>query len=168
MGLRAQHPRETWDCTVAKKPLIGVSITPELAGGGPLLPQKTSWAQADSIPYRSQVGVAHMPYTQSSHSCLSNGWVSWTLAEVHLFMLITNCQRSFIGWGEWKVNKTRRRKKREGSFCPIRNPVCQTSPWSILSGSFALCKHRAWETQKVLQCKVEMIGLIFEKWYLLT
>lgn len=113
MGLTVQLPRETWDCAVAKKPLMGVSMSPEMAGGGPLLPQETSWAQADNIPYCSQAEVAHVPYTQSPHSCLSSGRVSWALAEVHLFMLFTNCQRNFIGWAEWRVNKTRRRKERK-------------------------------------------------------
>lgn len=98
---------------MAKKPLMGVSMSPEMAGGGPLLPQETSWAQADNIPYCSQAEVAHVPYTQSPHSCLSSGRVSWALAEVHLFMLFTNCQRNFIGWAEWRVNKTRRRKERK-------------------------------------------------------
>lgn len=38
-----------------------------------------------------------------SYSCLLSGQGGLALAEVHLFMLLTNFQRNFIGWGEWRV-----------------------------------------------------------------
>ena len=43
--------------------------------------------------------VARVPCTWSPYSCLSSGWVSLALAEVHLFMLFTNPQRNFTGRG---------------------------------------------------------------------
>lgn len=57
---------------------------------------------AGSIPCVPELG-RHMRPARRSYSCLLSGQGGLALAEVHLFMLLTNFQRNFIGWGEWRV-----------------------------------------------------------------
>lgn len=57
--------------------------------------------------------VAPEPRAGSPYSCLSSGQVSPALAEVHSFVLFTNSQRNFTGWGRVERKQDQKEEEKE-------------------------------------------------------
>lgn len=110
-GQTAQLPRETWDCTVAS------GFWWVCPGHQEWLALAHSHSHTGRIPCAPRLGGTGA-CTWIPHSCLPSGRVSLALAEVHLFMLLTNSQSYWLGRVESNIRPGRGRKGKRRQFLP--------------------------------------------------